>query len=72
MSGTIFTDANRIVRENVDHRELGQRGQTDGRTTVVSEYQKCRSGRPENSVIGDTVEDRAHPVLTDSKPDIPS
>ena len=55
MSGTIFTDADRIVRENVKHRELGERGQTDGWTTIVSEHQKCRSGRPENSVIGDTV-----------------
>src|SRR6476619_1225670 len=63
MGRAIFAHTDRVVREDVDHRKPGKRGQTDRRTSVIAEDQKCRSTWPEDTVVAKAVEDAAHGML---------
>src|SRR4029077_6086399 len=62
----VFADADRIVREDMDHRNFHQRAQPDRTSPVVAEDQEPR---PEGSQLRqrETVENRAHRVFTDAK-----
>src|SRR6266576_840868 len=67
MRWTIFTNANGIVRKNVDVRQTGKRGQTNRGTAIISENEKRCARRAEHSVIGNTVQNRAHTVFANAE-----
>src|SRR4029453_6888423 len=71
MRWSIFADADRIVREDVDHRDFHEGAQADGRAAVVAENEEPRS---EGSKLRqrEAIEDGAHGVLTNAKVEIPS
>ena len=46
MRGTVFADADRVVREDVDDRDLHDRGEADRGAAVIAEDQKARPIRP--------------------------
>src|ERR1700746_3831351 len=62
----IFTDADGIVREDVDHGNFHQRAEPDRTSPVVAENQEPR---PEGSQLRqrETVKNRTHRVFTDPK-----
>src|ERR1700693_6262622 len=70
MRRSVFADANRIVGENVNVRELGQRGQTDRWTAVIGKDKKRRTRCPEDSMIRNSVHDRAHAVFANTEMDV--
>ena len=70
MSGTVFSQPNRIVGEHVDRPELRQRRQPDRGAHVVGENQEGAAKRDEAAVQRDSVERRAHRVLADTKVEI--
>jgi hypothetical protein len=72
MRRTIFANADRVVREDVDVRQLRERGEPDRRPAVIREDHKRRAGRAEDAVIADTIQNGAHPVLTDAEADVPA
>jgi len=68
MGGSILTDSDRIVCENVRNTvELSKGSNTDGRTEVINEYSEGRSGSLEDSVVGNSVKNGSHGMLTDSE-----
>src|ERR1700722_17586802 len=72
MSRTIFPNSDGIVGKNIDHRQFGEACQTNRRPTIVCEYQEGRTRRFENAMIGNSVQNGAHPVFANSEPDIPT
>ena len=62
----IFAQANRVVGVHEDRRELAERGQTQRRPHVVTEYEKGRAECAQATVIDDAVGDRAHGVLANA------
>src|SRR5258708_35484076 len=66
MRWAIFANADGIVRENVGNGNFHQRAEPDRTSPVVAENQKPR---PEGSQLRqrETVENRAHRVITDPK-----
>ena len=67
----VFADADRIVREDVDDRNLHQRTQPDRRAGIVTEDQEARS---ERAYLGqrEAIEHGGHGVLTDPEVEIAS
>ena len=70
MSGSVFTNTNRVVGEDVDHGKLGQSGEADGGANVVGEDEEGRAAGTEEAVVSDAVANRAHAVLADTEPDV--
>lgn len=54
------------MRQDVAHRELGQRGDTHRRAHVVREHKEGGAGAPVETKVRDSVEDGAHGVLADA------
>mmetsp|Transcript_30080 Transcript_30080/g.64466 ORF Transcript_30080/g.64466 Transcript_30080/m.64466 type:complete len:528 (-) Transcript_30080:46-1629(-) len=68
MGRSILTDSDRIVGKDVrDGSQLGEGGDTDGRSEVIDEDQEGGSGDLEKSVEGESVHDGSHSVLTNSE-----
>ena len=67
MRGAILANTDRVVRENVDDRKPRKRGQTDRRTPVIAKDEERRSARPEDSIVGKSVENAAHGMLAYAK-----
>ena len=63
----VLAEPDRIVAEDVDHREPAQRREADRRSHVVGEDEEGRSHRPHAAVQRQPVQDRAHGVLTDAE-----
>src|SRR2546421_12118971 len=70
MSRPVFAHANRVVRKNVNIRKLGKRSQTDRWPAVIGKDQKRRARRPEDSMIRNSIHDRAHAVLANTEMDV--
>src|ERR1700745_1244010 len=70
MSGTVFTDTDRVVSENVSIGKLRQRGEPNGRAAIIGKDSKGRAGCAEQSVIRDAVENRTHPVFANAEADV--
>ncbi len=62
VGGAVLTDADRVVGEDVDDRNLHQRAEPEGRPHVVAEDEKTRPVRS-HLTMRQTVEDRSHGVL---------
>mmetsp|Transcript_25519 Transcript_25519/g.54906 ORF Transcript_25519/g.54906 Transcript_25519/m.54906 type:complete len:407 (-) Transcript_25519:456-1676(-) len=68
MGGSIFTNSNRVVGEDVGHTaKLGKGGNTDGGAEVINEDREGGSRGLEDSVVSNTVKDGSHGVLTDTE-----
>src|SRR2546430_8804842 len=67
MRGTVLPEADRVVREDVNHRQVGQRSEADRRPHVIRKNEERRSDRPDATVQGESVQDRAHPMLARSE-----
>src|ERR1700726_3084334 len=70
MGRSVFANTNRIVGKNVNVRKLGKRGQTNRCPTVIGEDQKRRTRRPEDSMIRNSIHDRAHAVFPNTEMDV--
>ena len=70
MSRTVFSYADRVVRENVNVRQSRQRRQPNRGSGIIGKNKKGRARSPENSMIGNAVQDCAHPMLTNTKTDV--
>ena len=70
MRRTIFTDADRVVSKNINIGKLRQRCQPDGSTAIIREDEKGCARCAEQSVIGDPVEDRTHPMFANAEPNV--
>src|SRR5260370_15650971 len=69
MGRPVFPYPDRIVRENIDNRQLHDRAEPDRRLHIVG---KDQEPRPERSQFrqGEAVADRAHGVLADAEMEI--
>ena len=65
----VFADGDGVVREDVDRRDVHQRGQAQRRTQVVGEYQEGAAERPEAAVQDHAVDAGGHAELTDAEGD---
>ena len=65
----VLAHADRVVREDVDDRDLHDRGQADRRAAVVAEDQEARAVGPDLRQR-QAVEDRAHGVLADAEMEV--
>ena len=70
MRWTIFTNANGIVRKNVDVRQTGKRGQTNRGAAIISENKKRCARRAEHSMIRNAIQNRTHAVFTDAEANV--
>src|SRR5207249_2098835 len=70
MRGTVLPEADRVVREDVDHRQVGQRSEADRRPHVIRKNEERRADRPDAAVQGESVQDCAHPMLAHAEMDI--
>mmetsp|Transcript_10183 Transcript_10183/g.28581 ORF Transcript_10183/g.28581 Transcript_10183/m.28581 type:complete len:741 (+) Transcript_10183:131-2353(+) len=71
MGGSILTYTDGVMGEDVrDAAELGEAGNTDGGAEVVGEDKEGGAGGPEESVVGEAVEDGAHGVLADTEVEV--
>src|SRR5579875_202962 len=64
MRRAVLAESDRIVGKDVDDVQLHQRRQSNRRPAVVGEHHEARTIRDKTAVQRDTVQDRAHPVLT--------
>ena len=56
----VFTQANRVVCENVNDALFHQRSHTDGVARVVAESQESAAIRNESAMQGDAIHDGSH------------
>src|SRR5438045_9775798 len=70
MSRTVFSYADRVVRENVNVRQSRQRRQPNRGSGVIGKNKKGRARAPEKSMIGNAVQDCAHPMLTNTNTNV--
>ncbi len=63
MRRAVFTQADGVVTQDIDHGQLHQGRQADGRPRVVGEDEKRRSKRPDSAVQRHPRAGRAHHVL---------
>ena len=66
----VFSDSDRVVGEDVTHRQLREGSDTDGGSHVVSEYQESGSRGSVQAVVSDAVEHGAHGVLSDTEVEV--
>src|SRR5579864_4435907 len=71
MCGSVFTQADGIVGEDVNHWNFHERCQSHGRARVVAENQKSSSKRPDFTQ-GHSIQSRTHGMFADAKVKIPS
>ena len=68
----VLADEHRVVREDVDHRQLRDGRHADGGPHVVAEDHERGAERPQAAVIGDAVADGRHAVLADAEMEVPA
>ena len=67
---TILADTDRVVRENVSHRQTRQRRKADRPAKVIGKHQEGRATRAEQSVVSNAIANRAHRMLANAKPNV--
>src|SRR6266567_947427 len=72
MGRAIFTDTNRVMRENVNVWKPGERAQADRGSAVISKNKERRARRAEHAVIRNPIHDCAHSVFADAEADVAS
>ena len=72
MGRSVFPHSDRVVSENVNVRQLRQRGESDGRSCVIRKNEKSCAGRAKDPVIRDAVHDCAHAMLPNPETDVPA
>ena len=70
MRRPVFANADRVVRENVNVRQLRERRESDRRATIIGENKKCRAGSAKNAVIRNPIHDRAHAMFANAEVNI--
>jgi len=70
VGGSVLAYSDAVVRPDVRHLELGQRGDPNGGPHVVGENQKGGAGDGEDSVVGESVHDGSHGVFPDSEVEV--
>ena len=63
MCWPIFTETNRVMREDEDAAEIGERGETQSTTQVIAERQERCNEWNQTTVIRDAVRNCAHRML---------
>ena len=66
MGGSILTDSDGVVREDIAHTKLRKGRDADRSAEVVSEDEEGRAGGGEDSVVAEAVHDGTHGVLADA------
>ena len=66
MRGPVFAHADRVVREDVKHRQAHEGGQADRRPHVIGEDEERGAERAQPGE-GHAVDDRAHGMLADAE-----
>src|SRR5438128_12094505 len=72
MGWAVLTDADRVVRKNVNVGKLRQCAKPNGSTAIVGKHQECCARCAKKSVIGDAVEDREHTMFATAEADLAS
>src|SRR5215469_10219506 len=67
MRRAVLAHADRVVSEYEHHLQFHQRRQSNRRSRIVGEAHETRAIRNEAAVQRDTVEDRAHAMLSNSE-----
>src|SRR5437899_13016891 len=70
MGWAVLTDADRVVRKNVNIGKLRQCAKPNGSTAIVGKHHDCCARCAKKSVIRDAVEDRAHPMFANAEADV--
>ena len=70
MGRAVFSNAHRVVGENVNGREMRQCGKADGWAAVIAEDEEGRTAGTEDAVVGDAVHDAAHGVFADAEVEV--
>src|SRR6266516_8008334 len=70
MGWAVLTDADRVVRKNVNVGKLRQCAKPNGSTAIVGKHHECCARCAKKSVIRDAVEDRAHPMFANAEADV--
>src|SRR5712692_7855120 len=70
MRRSIFADADRVMRENVDVRQPRECAQSNRRAAIIGENGKRGARGAKKSVIRNTVENRAHAVLANAEANV--
>ena len=66
----VFSNAHGVVGENVNGREMRQRGEADRWTAVIAENEESRTAGAEDAVVGHAIHDAAHGVFADAEVEI--
>ena len=72
MGRPILAQADRVVREDIDRPELGERGETNRGPHVVGEDQERAAKRNESAMQRDSVQRSTHAVLADPEMEVPA
>ena len=72
MSGAVFTDADRVVSENIGIGKLRQRGQPNGSAAIIGKNHERRARCAKEPVIRDAVENCAHSMFANAESDVAS
>src|SRR5713101_7450157 len=72
MRRAVFTDANRIVRENKNYLQTHYRGEPDRRAAIVSKDHEAGSIWNKTAVQREAVENRAHRMLANPEMEVPA
>ena len=67
MSRSIFAHADGVVGENVNVRQLRKRGEPDRSSAIIGKDHESGARGAENSMVGNSIHDRAHPVFADAE-----
>ena len=70
MRRAVFAQADAVVGEDKDRRNVGQRGDTNGWSAVIGKDQEGAAVGNHAAVQGHTVDDRSHPMLTHAKVEV--
>ena len=66
VSRAVLAHANRVVGQDVRHRELGEGRNAEGRAHVVGEHQEGGARRGKHAAVSNAVGNAAHGVLADA------
>ena len=66
MRGTVLTDAEGVVRPDIDHVQLHERGQSDGRLHVVRKDEEGAADGQDAAVQRHAIHHAGHRQLTDA------
>src|SRR5437879_5605702 len=70
MGRAVLADADRVASKNVNVWKLRQRCEPNGSAAIVGEHQEGRARSAEQSMIRDTIENRAHPMFANTEPNV--